>query len=492
MPAQKTKRVAPKQASYFEESVDLSNNYAAYPQDLLIDEDVETLRKPPPSIEEEEESNLVHFLGLVANLILVLGFASYQSFAVLEFDGRDRGTPANATYVTAFTCFFTSAMIELVIDVVLKRTFAHGRYTNKKGWNVVISTLFIVGTTLDITAFFLWNQRKFTQEHRVLYAAGHFWLVTAILVLWAEGSRMIAQMKKCGSDGLDGVGNLLFLVGALMDCIVRYMDIPGTPRTERPLAKLEFSSSPIWLASAVFYVIADLLRSKKRRRTQTTQNLRTFEEKYENRCGWTGRYVCSAFGCCFTCTFFLIHYAYLSLYSSAFVGVLTIGALSCSLLCALSCDFIAFESITGVPDDELEKWPPYDGNVLGAEIGIFSYRITESKNDQQNMETCEAFSDLWKGFEDNGGTTLWVVAQFCAVFAVVFGVLGGLTNLMDCCCRPSRGCFPTYWIPVGFSFLAFGSQSCTFLMLMDTGFWYVSKTDAFRLNLLRSLYSPPL
>ena len=268
MPAQNTQRSAPKQAP-FEGSVDISNE--AHQQDLPIDDDLEKLRTPSPT-QEEEESDLVHFLGLAANLILVLAFVSFQSFAVLELNGRDRGTPANATYVTAFTCFFTSAMIELGIDLVLVRTFAHGRYTNKKGWNVAISTLFIVGTTLDIAAFFLWNQRKLTQEHRVLFASGHTWLVTAVLVLWAEGRGMIAELSKCGPNGLDGVGNLLFLVGALVDCIVRYLDIPGTPRPERPLAKLEFSSAPIWLTSAVFYLMADLLRSKKR--TQRTQNMK--------------------------------------------------------------------------------------------------------------------------------------------------------------------------------------------------------------------------
>jgi hypothetical protein len=213
--------------------------------------------------DNDDDNTQVLCWGFVANVILIIGFGAFQGFAILEFNGRDRGIAANATYITAFACFFSSAMIELVIDLVLKRTLAHGRYSNKKGWNVAISLLFIVGTALDITGFFLWNQKNFLPEHRVLYASAHTWLLTAILVLLAEGWGMVAELLAGEAGGLDAAGNVLFFVGALVDCTVRYIDSPGTPHPELSVSRLEFSSSPIWLTSAILYLSADILRLRR-------------------------------------------------------------------------------------------------------------------------------------------------------------------------------------------------------------------------------------
>lgn len=212
---------------------------------------------------DDGDDNLL--LGFVANVILVIGFCALQGFAVLELNGRDMDLAANATYITAFSCFFVTVAIELFIDLILKRTLAHGRYSKKKEWNVAISLLFVVGTGLDTAGFFLWNQQDFLQEHRVLYASSHTWLLTAILVLLADGSwGLIAELFAGEPDGLDGAANVIFFMGTLIDCIARYVDSPGTPHPELSVARLEFSSSPLMLASAILYVWADILRLRRR------------------------------------------------------------------------------------------------------------------------------------------------------------------------------------------------------------------------------------
>lgn len=208
-------------------------------------------------------------IGLAANILYFIGAACFVGFAALELNGRDRGPAASGTYITAFACFFLSGLIELGVDLFLPRTVRHGRYSIKKYWNVVISFLFVLGSILDVAAFFLWEVRDFVQEHRVLYASSHTWLLTAILVL-------VAQIPETANlqDGLDDVGNVLFFAGAVVDCIVRYLDDPEAGQAETSVARLEFSSSPIWLASAWAFVVADILRVRKYKAedNKSTQN----------------------------------------------------------------------------------------------------------------------------------------------------------------------------------------------------------------------------
>ena len=210
--------------------------------------------------------------GLVANVIYMLGAAAFVIFAVLELNGRERDNAALVTYTVAFICFMLNAFGELYIDVTTgKRAVRHGRYGTGTVSNLAISILFVVGTILDTIAFFLWIEREFVTEHRVLYASSHAWLLTAVLAL-------IGQVPIVDSydvmEILDDVGNLLFFVGSVIDCVVRYTDTnieTGSP--PRPVAKLEFSSSPLWLASAVCYIFADSLRVRRIRANKIPQGL---------------------------------------------------------------------------------------------------------------------------------------------------------------------------------------------------------------------------
>jgi hypothetical protein len=59
------------------------------------------------------------------------------------------------------------------------------------------------------------------------------------------------------------------------------------------------------------------------------------------------------------------------------VFCLSTEALVTSFLSGLSCELFAFESIAGVPWKGLV---PSLGGAIAAEVGLFTYRITESKN----------------------------------------------------------------------------------------------------------------
>lgn len=208
----------------------------------------------------EKEKRKVLYLGTIANTFFFLGSACFMGFTVLEFNGRDRGTKANATYTSAFVCILLNGVIELCIDSCLQRMVHHARYSGKKRWNIVISVLFVLGTILDLAAFFLWNEREFTQEHRVQYASSHAWLLASILILCVS-----RPSDTTFQAILDGFSNILFFVGAILDCVVRYLDDPESGRAQLEVGRLEMSSAAIFLAVSVGYLVADCvtLRSLK-------------------------------------------------------------------------------------------------------------------------------------------------------------------------------------------------------------------------------------
>ena len=200
--------------------------------------------------------------GLVANVIYLFGATSFLVFAVLELNGRERDNAALIFYTIAFVAFLLNASGELYIDLTTgERAVRHGRYGTTTISNLAISILFVVGTILDTVAFFLWIDRQFVAEHRLLYASSHAWLVTAILALMGQvpiiDSFDVMEL-------LDDAGNSLFFIGSAIDCVVRYVDTDiETGNPTLPVARLEFSSSPFWLASAICYIIADSLRVRK-------------------------------------------------------------------------------------------------------------------------------------------------------------------------------------------------------------------------------------
>lgn len=208
--------------------------------------------------------------GLVANVVYFFGAAAFVVFASLELNGRERDTAALMTYSIAFVSFLCNAFGELYIDLTTgERAVRHGRYSTKNLYNIAIGLLFVAGTVLDTAAFFLWIQRAFVTEHRVLYASSHAWLVSGILAL-------IGQVPFVDSfdamEVLDDIGNFLFFVGCVIDCVVRYTDTEfATGNPPPPVAKLEFSSSPLWLASAMCYIAADVMRVHRIRSNKILQ-----------------------------------------------------------------------------------------------------------------------------------------------------------------------------------------------------------------------------
>uniref|UniRef100_A0A7S1Z2X3 Uncharacterized protein n=1 Tax=Ditylum brightwellii TaxID=49249 RepID=A0A7S1Z2X3_9STRA len=201
-------------------------------------------------------------LGVATNTMFLIAAVSFVGFSAFELNGKARTNFASVTYVISFIFFTLSGVLEFTTDVILtkqgkKRNHLHSRYTSKSKLNIIISVIFIVGAILDMTAFVLWQERTFALEKRVLFASAHTWLLSALLSIYGVVDEIDFLDT---SDILVFAGNILFSIGSVIDVIVRYLD-NYAPKAEDNIKKLEFSSSPFWLANALCFLLADITRS---------------------------------------------------------------------------------------------------------------------------------------------------------------------------------------------------------------------------------------
>mmetsp|Transcript_77075 Transcript_77075/g.115934 ORF Transcript_77075/g.115934 Transcript_77075/m.115934 type:complete len:353 (-) Transcript_77075:82-1140(-) len=179
-------------------------------------------------------------------------------------------------------------------------------------------------------------------------------------------------------------------------------------------------------------------------------------DSFDRICGWTGR---------------------------MFLLLLSGGGLALSLLAGFSCEFFSFENSSGGPWIGLV--PPFDGTIA-ADIGLFSYRITDSIIPAEETESCTRYDDMFfelsrnneggsnNNNNNNGMGNLWITAQICAVAAVTAGGLAFLYILLE----TVSPCLSYPWlIPAFLLFVAFGCQCCTFLIFMETTFCFRNESS---------------
>ena len=228
--------------------------------------------KPPPAPADEEEAKSARGLalarlnrrGLLANLILVVGYAIALWFQVYEYNGEDRQTIAIAVYFVAFVLLILSATLELSIDVCSVRTVGHGRYhAGSVRWNTVISGLFISAGILDIVAFVFWLERRLDVEITILLVSSYVLLVMAVLVFYFQINDIKPQalmLQGILSDTIDLIANLLVLAASVVGVVLRHVQHSQKEEFDDTTDNMELGTVPVWLVSAVLYVVTDAIR----------------------------------------------------------------------------------------------------------------------------------------------------------------------------------------------------------------------------------------
>jgi hypothetical protein len=146
----------------------------------------------------------------------------------------------------------------------------------------------------------------------------------------------------------------------------------------------------------------------------------------------------------------------LTLYISFFVQLLGAGAIACSVLTALSCEFFAFE-------DALEGEMGFvDGTTS---IGVFSYGTSSS-------EDCFFYDHQF--WNESSFGEYFMTAQLATIVAPSLATVALFLSLVECaCCRFKC----SFILPILLYFAACLVQASTFFMmyihLKDT--WYVAR-----------------
>ena len=103
-------------------------------------------------------------------------------------------------------------------------------------------------------------------------------------------------------------------------------------------------------------------------------------------------------------------------------------------------------------------------SAIAADLGLFGYRITDSTIPKEITKECNPFeANFWDDLD--AGKDLWIVAQCCQFCALLLGTVAWLVlawfKILSCSFGLAASCL----------FAAVGLQSCTFLIIFDTGFW---------------------
>jgi len=206
-----------------------------------------------------ENASKTHLLvGFAANILLFIGYSFNVVFSCYEIYGRDREPFALIAYFLAFSFIILSGLFELGVDVFSSRLIGHGRYTSEDVWNKIISFLFIAGGTFDIVAFVFWMEREFQVEKKFLFASAYSVLAMAGIVMFFQ----VKENDKSLTGRIDLFGNILVLVAAILNVIVRHLVKADNADLEDMVDRMDFTGAPIWLVSSGFYVITDLFLLK--------------------------------------------------------------------------------------------------------------------------------------------------------------------------------------------------------------------------------------
>jgi hypothetical protein len=201
----------------------------------------------------------INRLALLANVVLVLGFAFNLWFQYYEFVRRDREIVAIVVYFAAFALLILAGIMELCIDALSVRTVGHGRYhADSALWNGVISLLFVSAGLLDIVSFIFWMEGKKGEERKVLLISAYVFFIAATLALTFNvlEAKKVSWPGTIKPDRIDLMANGLFFVTAVLGVVLRHIQF-SQMGFDGATNEMELIIVPLFLFCSILFVIAD-------------------------------------------------------------------------------------------------------------------------------------------------------------------------------------------------------------------------------------------
>ena len=164
------------------------------------------------------------------------------------------------TILSVLGSFF--CLLNSCVDIYWEiRWIKEGYNTYFLQWDLFAASAFGIAATLDLGSYFYSqfdyyyyyyeNERYITTN----VISPHFYLLSAIF-----SQVNVVGYQSSPSGSLNYIGNILFMVGSLIDTVIGYISDPDIVKeNEKVLVYFDLLSSSLWLTNAVLSIVADII-----------------------------------------------------------------------------------------------------------------------------------------------------------------------------------------------------------------------------------------
>lgn len=215
-------------------------------------------------------SNFCFFVGSIlyvwTSTISVID--AYRYFDEYEGDDDGDGTDDDETesepFWTAYKFLASAAALMYVANSIIDGRVALGEVQGKVGsarfgddprWEIGVAVTFGVAALCDFLSELIWNDDDRWPGYAAGCAAVDIYLLNAVLVLLGRRPRFRSL-----PETLMSAGDILFLVGSVIDVTIAFVDNPNAPSSRTiEIAWCSFSSSALWFIDSLLYILVDFV-----------------------------------------------------------------------------------------------------------------------------------------------------------------------------------------------------------------------------------------
>ena len=151
--------------------------------------------------------------------------------------------------------YVANSLVDLRVSVKeIRGNVGSGRFGDDPHWEIGVAVTFGIAAICDFLGTLTYDVSPVPAY--VAYSTSvHVYLLNAIMVLSGRVPGFSSLPK-----GLTSGGDMLFLVGSLIDVLISYVDNPEAPASEwRMIAWGSLTSSILWFIDALLYILADVV-----------------------------------------------------------------------------------------------------------------------------------------------------------------------------------------------------------------------------------------
>jgi hypothetical protein len=176
--------------------------------------------------------------------------------------------------------YVANAIVDLRVSILeIQGSIGSGRFGDDPSWEIGVGCTFGLAAICDFIGELIWDDDKPGPGYAAASAAVHIYLLNAVFTISGRMPRFSSFPK-----GMMSAGDLLFLVGSVIDVLISYVDNPNTPPSwYKFIAWAALFSSGLWFLDSILYVLANHLRVN----VETDESVTVYENDVEFEFGST-------------------------------------------------------------------------------------------------------------------------------------------------------------------------------------------------------------